>query len=102
METTLQQGGEQPAPPKPKIDPTDAFTVVPRLLAGFFMGGLAIMYVVAGNMAMAGGLGFASAVLLYWGFRLINKMRGENQEYIAYRAAEEAAAKAARKARGSS
>ncbi len=82
------------APPKPKIDPADALTVVPRLLAGFFLGGLAVMYVVAGNWMMVTFLGVSSALLLYWGFRLINKMRGENTEYIVYRAAEEAATKA--------
>lgn len=97
METTFQDSGEQPVP-KPKIDPADAFTVVPRLLAGFFLGGLAIMYVIAQNWTMVGFLGFASGLMLYWGFRLINKMRGENREYIAHRAAEEAATRAARKA----
>lgn len=98
METTLQHDAEDAAP-KPKIDPADALTVIPRLLAGFFMGGLAIMYVVAQNWTMVGFLGVASGLLLYWGFRLINKMRGDNVEYIAHRAAEEAAARAARKAK---
>lgn len=97
MQTTLQNDTENTAP-KPKIDPADAFTVIPRLLAGFFLGGLAIMYVVAQNWGMVAFLGVASALMLYWGFRLINKMRRENADYIAYRAAEEAAARAMRKA----
>ncbi|MBC7806176.1 MAG: hypothetical protein H7145_08500 [Akkermansiaceae bacterium] len=97
MQTTLQHDTENIAP-RPKIDPADALTVVPRLLAGFFLGGLAIMYVVAQNWGMVAFLGFASGLMLYWGFRLINKMRRENVEYIAYRAAEEAAARATRKA----
>ncbi|MBC8139602.1 MAG: hypothetical protein H8F28_27290 [Fibrella sp.] len=97
MQTTLQNDAEDTAP-RPKIDPADALTVVPRLLAGFFLGGLAIMYVVAQNWTMVAFLGIASGLLLYWGFRLINKMRRENADYIAYRAAEEAATKAMRKA----
>jgi cbb3-type cytochrome oxidase subunit 3 len=97
MEITQENGGENSAP-KPKIDATDAFTVVPRLLAGFFLGGLSIMYAVAQNWAMVAFLGVSSAILLYWAFRLINKMRSENADYIAHRAAEEAAARAMRKA----
>ncbi|MBC8140017.1 MAG: hypothetical protein H7Y38_01100 [Armatimonadetes bacterium] len=97
METAVENVApaiETDAPPKPKIDPADALTVVPRLLAGFFLGGLAVMYVVAGNWMMVGFLGVSSALLIYWGFRLISKMRGENTAYIAYRAAEEAAERA--------
>ncbi len=101
MQTAFQNDAEDAAP-KPKIDPADALTVVPRLLAGFFLGGLAIMYVVALNWVMVGFLGVASGLLLYWAFRLINKMRRENADYIAHRAAEEAAARAARKAERSS
>ena len=98
MQTTLENDTPDAAP-RPKIDPADALTVLPRLLAGFFLGGLAVMYVVAQNWSMVGFLGVSSGLLLYWGFRLINKMRRENAEYIAFRAAEEAEARAQRKAK---
>ncbi len=77
--------------PRPNLDPSDSLTLVPRLLAGFFLGGLAVMYAVAQNWGMVAFLAVASALMLYWGYRLIAKMRGENPEYIAYLAAEEAA-----------
>ncbi len=98
MQTVMQDNNEE-SKPLPKIDPADALTLLPRLLAGFFMGGLAVMYVVAQNWYMVGFLSLASVALLYGGFRLISKMRGENAEYIAHRAAEENAARA-RKASG--
>ena len=92
METAIEAGTTEsstPAP-RPKIDPTDALTLVPRLLAGFFMGGMAIFYVILGQWGMVAFLGGSSAILLYWAYRLIMKMRRENPEYIAYRTVVEA------------
>ena len=99
IETATVAPESPAAPPTPKIDPSDALTVVPRLLAGFFLGGLAVMYVVAQNWGMVAFLGASSAMLLFWAFRLISKMRRENTDYIAYRAAAEASDAAAKRAR---
>jgi hypothetical protein len=93
MKTTAdaRQTGEQPGDvPRPKLDPADTLTLIPRLLAGFFMGGMAVMYAFIHQWTIFTYLSIASAALLFWAYRLILKMRDQNQEYIAYRAAQEA------------
>lgn len=85
------------AAPRPIIDPADALTLVPRLLGGFFLGGLAVMHLVAQAWGLAAFLAFSSAWMLYWGYRLMKKMRDANRDYIAHRAAEDNAKRAARK-----
>jgi hypothetical protein len=101
METVAEQPVAETAP-RPNIQLSDALTLVPRLFAGFFLGGMAILHIFIHNWLMVGFLSVASAGMLFWGYRLMIKMRSENVEYIAYRAeqeAEERAQKAAQKAR---
>ena len=87
-------------PPRAKIDLTDALTLIPRFFAGFFMTGLAVLYATQHDWRMVAFLGIAGSLMLYWGYRLVMKIRGENTAYIAHRAAVEAAERAAKRDRG--
>ena len=101
MQTVLetpQTGAEPDAEPRPVIDPADALTLVPRLLGGFFLGGLAAMHLVAKAWGLAAFLAFASVWMLYWAYRLMKKMRDANRDYIVYRTAEDAAKRARKEA----
>ncbi|RYG86023.1 MAG: hypothetical protein EON58_22225 [Alphaproteobacteria bacterium] len=89
----METVAEQPVPetaPRPNIELTDALSLIPRLFAGFLLGGLAVLHIFTRQWGMVAFLSIASGVLLYWGYRLMMKMRSENVEYIAYRAAQEA------------
>ena len=80
---------EENAKPRPKIDPADALTLLPRLFAGFFLGGLSVLYIITQQWGMVAFLAIASGLMIFWAYRLITKMRNANVEYIAYRAQEE-------------
>ncbi len=92
-------GAGAPTPPHPKIDPADLFTLISRMVALLFLSSLAVMYAFSGRYAAMIPLA-AVALIVQWGIiRLVNRMRAENPEYIAWRAEVEAAEREQKRAR---
>jgi hypothetical protein len=100
-----ENAGDAAAPqtaerPRPRIDAADGFALAGRLGTSLVLSTLSGLLIILGGDAQtrfAGGFTLTVAVLVFLaGIKLIFKMRAENPEYIAWRAAEEEARRAAR------
>jgi hypothetical protein len=76
-------------PPRPKIDLADSLTLAGRLGTSLVLGGLTVYIAFAGAFTAALFCGLVSVVVFVAAVRLMLKMRAENPEYIAWRAAQE-------------
>lgn len=81
--------GLPPAPPRPKIDLADSLTLAGRLGTSLVLSGLTVYIVFAGAYTAAMFCGLVAVAVFAAAVRLMMKMRADNPEYIAWRAAQE-------------
>ncbi|HVK03397.1 MAG TPA: hypothetical protein VM490_07975 [Armatimonadaceae bacterium] len=84
--------------PPAKIEPGDAFTLISRTIASLLLTSLAVYYGYTGNYAVMIPLALVGLLVQYATIRLIRRIREQNKEFIAWRAAQEEAERQRRKA----